>query len=310
MKYRLACSLLILLTAHLLAGLAGFIAPYAPHQQHREYPWQAPSPIHWDRTGVYFDHHEDGRRIPIRWFARGPQGWQLFAADEPGRLFLLGTDGLGRDQFSRLLYGARVSLFSGLAAAAVSAFLGLWLGGIAGFLGGTTDRLLMGLAELFLVLPWMYLLLAARAFFPLNADPRLIFTALLILLGAIGWARPARIVRGIVLSSRERDYVLAAKGFGAGPLYLLAHHVLPPALPAVLTYLSVAIPQYIAAEATLSFLGLGFSGSIPSWGALIASLASFEVLGSYWWMWIPALALALILACYSIVSNGLTTKED
>jgi peptide/nickel transport system permease protein len=305
MKFGLVCSLLILCMTHVLAAMAGVLAPYGPEQQHRDYPWHPPTPLHWGPTGVFVQQAQSGSRVPVRWIVNGSSGWKLFAIEEPGNIFLLGTDGLGRDQFSRLLHGARVSLYSGLSAAAVSAFLGFWLGGIAGFFGGWVDRLTMGLADLFLVLPWMYLLLAARAFFPLNSDPALVFVALLLLLGAIGWARPARIVRGIAMSTKEREFVLAAKGFGAGPAYLLAWHVLPPALPAILTYLSVAIPQYIAAEATLSFLGLGFSGSVPSWGALIASLANLEVLAAYWWMWIPAMALVLILACYSIVSNSL-----
>ncbi len=305
MSYGLLGSGAILVLAHVLAGLAGLIAPYGPEQQLREYPWHPPTPLRLDHAGIYVDGPQPAGRTSIRWLSNGANGWKLFRAEEPGFIFLLGTDGLGRDQFSRLLHGARVSLYSGLGAAAVSAFLGFWLGGIAGFCGGWIDRLTMGVAEVFLVLPWMYLLLAARAFFPLDSDPALVFTALLLLLGAVGWARPARMIRGIALSTRERDYVLAAKGFGASPAYLLARHVLPPALPTISTYLSTAIPQYIAAEATLSFLGLGFSGSIPSWGTLVSSLANLEVLGAYWWMWIPAAALAGVLACYSIVSYNL-----
>jgi peptide/nickel transport system permease protein len=233
----------------------------------------------------------------------------LFTVDEPGRIFLLGTDGLGRDQFSRLVYGARISLFSGVGAASVSALLGFCLGALAGFHGGWTDRILMRLAELFLALPWMYLLLAARAFFPLNADPRLVFAVLLAMLGVVGWARPARLVRGIVWSVKEREYVLAARGFGASPLYLIRRHIAPEAMPALLTYLGLAIPQYVLAETTLSFLGLGFSGSIPSWGSLIAALASLEVLQNYWWMALPAAALALVFACYHHLARVWSTSS-
>ncbi|MBL8222560.1 MAG: ABC transporter permease [Bryobacterales bacterium] len=305
MNIALQCSLGLLLAIHVLAGLAGYLAPYEPEEQHRQYPWHPPLALRWDR-GIAVEDPQSGRRVAVRWFTGGTRGWKLFQAEAPGQVFLFGTDGLGRDQFSRLLHGARVSLFSGLAAAGLAAILGLWLGGMAGFYGGLPDRVVMNASELFLVLPWMYLLLAARAFFPLNSDPRLIFTVLLLVLGVIGWARPARVVRGIVMSAKERDYVLAARGFRAGSAYLLARHVLPPALPAVLTSFCVAIPQYVAAEATLSFLGLGFSGSAPSWGVLIASLASLEVIHNYWWMWIPALALALVMACYSVVAHGLT----
>lgn len=297
-------ALALLLLAHTAAALAGFLAPYPPEQQHRDHPWTPPSRLLWSGGRLAVRNAGDSAATPIRWFVKTPAGWKLFAA-EPAPLFPLGSDGLGRDQFSRLLYGARVSLYAGLAAALLSAGLGLALGGIAGFAGGWTERLVMQGADLFLALPWMYLLLAARAFFPLNTDPHLVFGLVLAMLGVVGWARPARLVRAVVLSSKERDYVLAAKGFGAGTGYLLARHVLPETTPVVLTYLSVAIPQYIAAEATLSFLGLGFSGAIPSWGGLIAALSSLEVLTWYWWMWAPALAFGVILACYSVVSNGL-----
>lgn len=301
-------ALAILFAAYLAAGAAEFLAPYPSEQQHRDHPWSPPSTIRWQQGG-FTSANPVADRKPARvvWLPKTPQGgWKLFGTEEHGTIFLIGADGLGRDQFSRLLHGARVSLYSGLAAALLSALLGWLLGGTAGFAGGWTDRVLMQLAELFLALPWMYLLLAARAFFPLNSDPRLVFTILLLLLGAIGWARPARLIRAVVLSAKERDSVLAARGFGASRSYLLFQHVLPVTMPVLLTYLSVAIPQYIAAEATLSFLGLGFSGSIPSWGGLIASLSNLEVIMSYWWMWFPAAALALVLACYSSIANGLS----
>lgn len=304
MNIGMGCSLAFLLSIHVLAGLAGYLAPYAPEEQHRAFAWQPPAEWGWGQGGIEVNDPVTGRGVAVRWLQGGARGWKLFQAEGEGHLFLLGTDGLGRDQFSRLLHGARVSLYSGLGAAGVASLLGFWLGGLAGYYGGLADRLLMGAAELFLVLPWMYFLLAARAFFPLQSDPSAMFTVLLLMLGAIGWARPARVVRGIVMSAKERDYVLAARGFGAGTGYLLARHVLPPAMPAVMTSFCVAIPQYVAAEATLSFLGLGFSGSAPSWGMLIASLASLEVIHNYWWMWIPALALAVVMACYSVVSRG------
>lgn len=222
----------------------------------------------------------------------------------PSKTFLLGTDGLGRDVLSRVLYGARVSLFSGLFAALLAAAVGTSLGGFAGYAGGWADRILMRIAELFLALPWMYLLLAARAFFPLNADPGLVFALMLGLLGLVGWARPARLVRGIVLSTKEKEFVLAARGFGATAPYLLRRHILPETYPTVAAYLSLAIPQYVLAEATLSFLGLGPGGSAPSWGSLLASLTSMEVLEHYWWMSIPALIFAAVFGCYTVVASG------
>ena len=306
MRPAAAASLVALVVLHVIAAFAAFVAPYEPSRQHREYPWTPPTPLRIDGLRLIVSSSGDSAgSYPIHFLHRDRSGVHLFGVDEPGRIFLLGTDGLGRDQFSRLVYGARVSLFSGLTAALFSAFAGASLGAAAGFYGGRTDRLVMRLAELFLALPWMYLLLAARAFFPLSADPRAVFLALLALLGLVGWARPARLVRGIVLTTKERDFVLAARGFGASDLYLIRRHILPETYPTLATYLSLAIPQYVLAEATLSFLGLGFSGAVPSWGSLLAALTQFEVLDQYWWITVPAFVFAGVFACYNVVARNL-----
>lgn len=304
-----AASAAILLAVHLLAAFADFFAPYGPREQHREFPWSPPARIGLSGFRPVARMTPEGPDFPIRFLPRDGRGWHLFGVDPPARIFILGSDGLGRDQFSRLLHGARISLFSGMAAAAVSALLGLCLGGSAGYFGGWADSVLMRLAEVFLALPWMYLLLAVRAFFPLRTEPGLIFVALIVLLGAIGWARPARLVRATVLSVKEREYVLAARGFGAGPLYILRRHIAPETFPVLLTYMSLAIPQYVLAETTLSFAGLGVSGSTASWGALLAPLASLEVLANYWWMWLPAAGLAVVFACYARISNALAGSD-
>ena len=149
-----------------------------------------------------------------------------------GAPFLLGTDGYGRDVFSRLLYGGQVSLATGLGAAFVSLFIGLGIGTVAGFYGGWADRILMRGGELFMALPWLYLLLAARAFLPLHIGAVEAFALLVLIIGGVGWVRPARLIRGVVLSARERGYVLAARGFGASDWYLVRRHILPDDLPA------------------------------------------------------------------------------
>ncbi len=308
MRIAARASLIALLVLHVLAAMAGFVAPYDPTRQHRQHQWAPPTPLRIEGLRLVAYGRDDGgalTRYPVKLFPRGHDGRRLFGAGEPGKVFLMGTDGLGRDQFSRWIYGARTSLFSGLAAALLSAILGAGLGLAAGFYGGRADRLTMRAAELFLALPWMYLLLAMRAFFPLNADPRTLFLALLALLGAIGWARPARLVRGIVLSAKEREFVLAARGFGAPDSYLIWHHIAPATIPTLATYLSLAIPQYVLAEASLSFLGLGLGGSVPSWGSLLASLSQIEVLESYWWMTLPAAGFALVFGCYNELARGL-----
>ena len=139
----------------------------------------------------------------------------LFGVDAPARVSLFGTDGFGRDVFSRVLHGGRISVAAGLLATMCALLVGLTLGTLAGFFGGVVDRVLMRTADVFMALPWIYLLFAVRAALPLRIDTRATFLMLVAVLGIVGWARPARMIRGIVLSARERTYVRAAEGFGA-----------------------------------------------------------------------------------------------
>ncbi len=240
-------------------------------------------------------YEEDrSRAYRIRFFVRGARykigglftsSRHLFGVEEPERIFLAGSDDYGRDQFSRLLYGGQVSLFAGLVAATLSLALALVVGAIAGFYGGWMDDLTMRISELFLALPWLYLLFAVRAFLPLHITPSEAFVLLTMVIGLFGWARPARLIRGIVLSARERQYVLAARGFGASDLYLLRRHVLPATYGVLLTQATLLIPQYILAEVTLSFLGLGIGEPVRSWGNMLSSLQKYYVLTSYPWMY-------------------------
>jgi len=243
----------------------------------------------------------------VRFFVRGApykiaaafvSSWHLFGVEEPARIFLAGSDEYGRDEFSRLLYGGQISLFAGFVAAAVSLALALILGVLAGFYGGWLDDVVMRFSELFLALPWLYLLFAVRAFMPLHIAPAQAFMLLIAVIGFIGWARPARLIRGIVLSAKERSYVLAARGFGASDLYLMRRHVLPETSGVLLTQAALLVPQYILAEVTLSFLGLGVGEPVPSWGNMLASLQKYYVLTSYSWMFAPGLALIPVFLLY------------
>jgi peptide/nickel transport system permease protein len=218
---------------------------------------------------------------------------------------LLGTDGFGRDQFSRLLHGGQISLFAGMLAAGLALGFGLMLGAVAGFYGGWVDGLIMWSAELFLALPWLYLLFAVRAFLPLHLSVIQSFLLLIAVMGLVGWARPARLIRGVVLSARERDYVTAARGFGASDMYLLRRHVLPQAFGVVMTQAGILIPQFILAEVALSYLGLGVAEPIPSLGNLLAELQQYHVLASYWWMFLPGVALIPVFAGYCTLTNAL-----
>lgn len=318
-------ALAALLVFHAMVLLAGFFAPYSPDAQDRLLAFARPTHIHFIDTRNRFhirpfvyrqtlhpgtlNEYEEDRTIayPLRFFVRGaeyrvlgliPSTEHLFGTAGQAPLFLMGTDAYGRDQFSRLLYGGRISLFSGLLAAGIAVGLGLGLGGVAGYYGGWIDDTLMRVAEVFLAMPWLYLLLAVRAALPLHIGPEQAFVLLISLLGVIGWARPARLIRGVVLSARQREYVLAAKGFGASDLYVLRRHVLPQAFGVALNQAALYVPQFILAEVTLSFFGLGVSEPVPSWGNMLAALQRYFVLESCWWMFAPAAALVVVLLAY------------
>jgi peptide/nickel transport system permease protein len=225
---------------------------------------------------------DTSRRFPVL-IANG----HLFSVDAPARLALFGTDGCAMS--SRVLHGngwSPRSCSDHLRAARRSD-----LGTLAGFFGGVVDRVLMRAADVFMALPWIYLLFAVRAALPLRIDTRATFLMLVAVLGVVGWARPVRMIRGIVLSARERTYVRAADGFGASAPYLLWRHILPHTYGLVLTQASVLIPQYLLAEVALSFLGLGIGEPTASWGGMLGTLQQYHVLTSYWWMLAPAVAL-------------------
>jgi peptide/nickel transport system permease protein len=321
---------------HAVIAGAGFFAPYDPAEQDRERPYAPPAKIHFrDARGnfrarpfVYpmhlregsFDQYvgDDANPVVIRLFVSGaryrllgmlPCRLHLFGANG-ARVSLLGTDGYGRDMLSRLLYGGQISLLAGLLATALALLAGLLIGAAAGYAGGWTDEILMRFAELFLALPWLYLLFALRAFLPLTVAPLEAFFLVVVVIGVVGWARPARLVRGVVLSAKERDFVQAARGFGASTGYLLRRHILPQTSSVLLTQAAILVPQYVLAEVTLSFLGLGVPEPAPSWGNLLASLQQYSVLTSYWWMALPALALMPFFLGYLGLASALQRWAD
>jgi peptide/nickel transport system permease protein len=330
-KRKIIAALSFLFVLHLAIFLAGFFAPCNPAEQNRDFPYAPPTRIHFiDARGylhlrpfVYesvanpdglYEYHEDrSREYTVHFFVAGPAyklaglipaHLHLFGVDAPAQIFLTGTDNYGRDQFSRILYGGQISVAAGLLATAVSLFLGLIIGCLSGFYGSWVDESFMRFAELFLVLPWLYLLLAVRAFLPLQISPAQAFFLLIAVIGTIGWARPARLIRGIVLSAKSRKYVLASRGFGASDFYILRRHVLPHTYGVLLTQAALLVPQYIVAEVTLSFFGLGLSEPAPSWGNLLANLQQYNVMVSYSWMFAPAVALILVTFGYLCVANA------
>ncbi|MGB0034348.1 MAG: ABC transporter permease [Candidatus Acidiferrales bacterium] len=328
-------AVILLAGFHCLILLAGFCTPYNSTAQNRQLPFNPPTRIHFfdaqgkfharpfvygfkDNPASFGTYEIDFTKIyPLRFFARGarykiggvfPSSVHLFGVDEPGRIFLLGSDAYGRDQLSRFLYGGQISLLAGLIAALLSVSLGMIVGGLAGFYGGWIDNVLMRSSELFLALPWLYLLFAVRAALPLHITETQVFLLLVAVMGLIGWARPARLIRGVVLSARERNFVVAARGFGASNLYLLRRHVLPQTSGVVLTQIALLIPQYVLAEVTLTFLGIGVGEPMPSWGSLLSSLQQYSVLTSYWWMFWPALLLIPLFLTYYTAADALQER--
>ena len=323
--------LLLLGALHGLVLCAGFLAPYNPVEQDRKNPYLPPMRLHFIdtqkhlhlrpfvypfqlRPGTFDRYAEDtARPLPLKFFVAGDRyrllgfvhaNLRLFGADN-ARIYLLGSDAFGRDQLSRLLFGGQVSLLAGLLGAAFTLLIGWCIGAAAGYYGGWCDDLLMRLAEVFLALPWLYLLFAIRAFLPLAVNPLQAFFLIVAVIAAVGWARPARLVRGIVLSAKERDFVRAARGFGASDIYLLRRHILPETSSVLLTQAAILIPQYVLAEMTLSFLGLGVPEPVPSWGNLLSNLQQYSVLVSYWWMYLPALIIAPFFLGYLGLASAL-----
>jgi peptide/nickel transport system permease protein len=332
----MAMSLICLAVIHLLVLLAGFFSPYDFAAQDRELPYCPPTPIHWvgkdgrlrwhpfvyryvERAGEFQRYEEDQRTpYPIHALTQGAKytiggvfTWDrhLFGVDPPARVLLMGSDGYGRDLFSRLLFGGQISLFGAFVATLLSLTFGAILGTLAGFYEGSLDALIMRCVELFLALPWLYLLLALRGLLPLRTSPEQTFLLFIIVIGLIGWARPARLIRGLVLSVKERRHLLAARSFGASDIYLLRCHILPEIRGLVLTQAALLIPQYMLAEVTLSFLGLGVGEPVPSWGGMLAALQQYHVLVSKWWMFFPGLILIPVILSYGMLSYSLQENQ-
>jgi peptide/nickel transport system permease protein len=335
MRNRVKMRFLIFLLAglHGVVLFAGFFAPYDAKDQDRNLPYAPPTRLHFNgasgfhfRPFVYAEvsdsngYREDRtREYPLRLFVKGSSysllglfnsHLHLIGIDDPARIMLMGSDAFGRDEFSRLLFGGQISLAAGLLATLLTLATAAVIGTVSGFYGGWIDESLMGVSELFLSLPWLYFLLGVRAFLPLHVSPAGTFLLLIGVIGLIGWARPARLVRGVVLSARTGNHVAAARGFGGSDLYLLRRQILPETFGVLLTQAALLVPLYVAAEATLSFFGLGVSEPVPSWGNMLATLQHYSVLVSYGWLLAPAAALVVTSVIYGMLADALHPRRS
>jgi peptide/nickel transport system permease protein len=328
----------VLILLYGLALFAPFVAPYREDLMDRDRFFHPPVRLHLvDARGAFhpwpfvhpttirdqrrFTYTEDpSRTLPIRLFVNGspyrlfgliPTRRHLFGVDEPGRVYLLGTDALGRDEFSRLLFGAQISLTVGLIGIAISFTIGLLLGGISGYFGGWIDSVIMRGTELLLSIPGLYLLIALRAIFPTDLPSQQVYLGIVVILAFIGWATLARVIRGMVLSIRRQEYVAAAEALGMSRLRIIARHILPNTMSFVIVAATISIPGYILGEVVLSFIGLGVQEPAASWGNMLSQARSLRVLTSFPWMlFAPGIAIFVTVLAFNFLGDGLRDALD
>ena len=347
----------ILVAMYLIAAFAGFFAPYGINE-YRTRPsaaFRPPTPIHWtdpdtgrltrpfvydvrsERDPVTFQRvyvEDTSQAYPIRFFVRRPSepytifglfesDLKLFGVDDPARLFLWGTNNLGKDVFSRVLYGGQVSLTIGVLAVWVSLTLGLLFGGIAGFYGGWVDEVVMRLVEVLSAIPGLFLLVVLASLlqdprnplaqaFGLEMTSAQTFLMIVMVLGLVGWGGLARTIRSLVLSIREMEYAQAAKALGAGEGRVLWRHLLPATASYVIVDLTLTIPGFILTETGLSFIGLGPSEvDTASWGLLLRDATARGISIQFVpWLLIPGIPIFLAVLSWNLVGDGLRDALD
>ena len=339
-RHRLAViSASVLIFAYLIAFSYEFVAPYGPLTQHEGYVHAPPVRVHVvdaeGRLRAPFVYGLQGeldletfRRVfeedtsvihPLRFFARGEpyRFWgsidgdlHLFDAGDEGRVFLLGTDALGRDVLSRILAGSRISLTIGLVGVLLSFVLGCILGGISGYFGGTPDLIIQRIIEFLGAIPNIPLWMALSAIIPINWPVIRVYFAITIILSVLSWTGLSRVVRGKLLELREYDFVTAAKLAGSGNGSIIVVHLLPGFLSYLIVHLTLAIPGMILGETALSFLGLGIQPPAVSWGTLLQGAQNVTNISIYPWLLTPALFVVVTVLLYNFVGDGLRDAAD
>lgn len=258
------------------------------------FPWR----VSQDRRSRQFEV-DYSRPLEIQFFTGG-----RLASTAPEAWLLLGGDPVGRDVFSRLLHGGRLSIAVAALAVLLSLALGSALGAIAGFVGGRIDRAITAVADLVVVLPLLYVVITLRASMPLVLDPAPVFWTMVAVMGLATWPVPARGVRAIVAAERNQPYAESAYAVGAGPLRILLRHLLPAAAGHLGIQGLLLFPAFIFAEATLSFVGLGFAEPTPSWGIMLHDAAGVAAITEAPWLMTPAAAIVLTVVAIQLVIRG------
>ncbi|MEO0934349.1 MAG: ABC transporter permease [Cyanobacteria bacterium J06641_2] len=278
--------------------------------------YSKPSPLGLFVQGSKYNLFQLRLPLPPNWdevtlFPGIPLNIHLFGTSNDTRFNLLGTDDQARDEFSRLLYGGRISLFIGILGVAISFPLGMIIGGISGYFSGWTDSIIMRVVEVLMTFPSIYLLVTLGAVLPAGLTSTQRFLLIVLITSFIRWAGLARVIRGQVLSIKEREFVQAARAMGAKPLYIIIRHVLPQTATYIVISATLAIPSFIGAEAILSLIGLGIQQPDPSWGNMLslATNASILVLQP-WLIWPPAIVIVLTVLAFNLLGDGLRDALD
>jgi peptide/nickel transport system permease protein len=318
-------SALCLLVFYLMAAASPLIAPYDPALQNRGLPECPPMSLHasppadW-RDGFLYTYpmvpadpvarryrESRARRIYVHLLSRG----HLFTTapgDPP--YFMMGSDSLGRDLFSRIVYGSRVSMTVGLLGVLISFTLGITIGAFSGYVGGTADNLIMRWSEIEMSLPSFYFLLALAAVIPPGLSPAETFMMIVAIMSFISWAGFARVIRGMAASVRSRPYVEAAAALGGSRMRVLVRHVIPSVLGYAIVAATLSVPGFILGESALSLLGLGIQEPAASWGNLLAQAQDVQVLAHYPWILIPGIFIFLAVMSFNFLGDHLRDRLD
>ncbi len=321
----------ILILLYSVALFAGFVAPYRYDDLDTDYSFHQPIwprleglhlvvPRYEPGSGTFVYHLVPNDTKPLHFFIRGdkyklfgliPATIHLFGTgDKNYPVFLLGADQFGRDVFSRLLYGSQISLSIGLIGILLSFSFGMMIGGISGYFSGTTDTVIMRLCELIMSIPALYLIISLRATFPPGMSSSQVYAMIIIILSFIGWAGMARVIRGMTLSLREQQFILAARSLGQTHLKIIIRHILPNTFSYVIVAATLSVPYYILGEVVLSFLGVGIQEPNASWGNMLTAAQNTEYLRNYPWLLAPGAAIFITVLAFNFLGDGLRDAAD